>query len=281
MAKEHHQADKNLRRQPVRPAHKPEKDDFFPEENDRIAGDCPELSQGNRSLALSQDDDERSLLESHFGPSLYRKDNEYVSPEDMGRTTDLVKLYMKEMGSVLLLTKEGEIALAKRIEKGERSITHALASTPITLKERLGLEKRIQERPEVIREIFDVGDDYSDEGLRRQKKKILLRLARLREIGAKLRRIPDIKKKRLSRGRLLVQMIHLVDELNIRPEQRAKFSTRVARELKGSRGRKIFRDIERGKQARDGPKERWSPPTSGLSSPSPKNIRTGAFSSWT
>jgi len=251
MAKEHHQTDKDVRHQPVRPAHKPEKDDFFPEENDGIAGDCPELSRGHRSLALSQDDDERSPLESHFGPALYRKDNEYVSPEDMGRTTDLVKLYMKEMGSVLLLTKEGEIALAKRIEKGERSITHALASTPITLKELLGLEKRIQERPEVIREIFDVGDDYSDEGLRRQKKKILLRLARLRETGAKLRRIPDNKKKRLGRGRLLVRMIHMVDELNIRPEQRTRFLTRVARELKGSRGRKIFRDIERGKKARD------------------------------
>ncbi|HEY9033237.1 MAG TPA: RNA polymerase sigma factor RpoD [Pseudomonadales bacterium] len=49
---------------------------------------------------------------------------------DLGRTTDPVRMYMREMGTVELLTREGEIAIAKRIEEGTRDLLHALASFP-------------------------------------------------------------------------------------------------------------------------------------------------------
>src|SRR5690554_7064531 len=49
---------------------------------------------------------------------------------EAGRTTDPVRMYMREMGTVELLTREGEIAIAKRIEEGVRELMHALAYWP-------------------------------------------------------------------------------------------------------------------------------------------------------
>jgi len=52
---------------------------------------------------------------------------------EVGRTTDPVRMYMREMGTVELLTREGEIVIAKRIEEGIRELMHALASYPNTV----------------------------------------------------------------------------------------------------------------------------------------------------
>ncbi|HEY6527892.1 MAG TPA: RNA polymerase sigma factor RpoD [Cellvibrionaceae bacterium] len=57
---------------------------------------------------------------------------------EVGRTTDPVRMYMREMGTVELLTREGEIAIAKRIEEGLRELMHALAYWPETTERLLG-----------------------------------------------------------------------------------------------------------------------------------------------
>jgi len=56
------------------------------------------------------------------------------SVEEMGRTTDPVRMYMREMGTVELLTREGEIAIAKRIEEGLSQVQQALAQFPWSMK---------------------------------------------------------------------------------------------------------------------------------------------------
>src|ERR1700761_3337360 len=53
---------------------------------------------------------------------------------EVGRTTDPVRMYMREMGTVELLTREGEIAIAKRIEEGLGQVQTALASFPLTIQ---------------------------------------------------------------------------------------------------------------------------------------------------
>ncbi|MCB1644650.1 MAG: RNA polymerase sigma factor RpoD, partial [Pseudomonadales bacterium] len=53
---------------------------------------------------------------------------------EAGRTTDPVRMYMREMGTVELLTREGEIVIAKRIEEGIRDVLHALAAYPGTVE---------------------------------------------------------------------------------------------------------------------------------------------------
>jgi RNA polymerase primary sigma factor len=73
---------------------------------------------------------------------------------EAGRTTDPVRMYMREMGTVELLTREGEIAIAKRIEEGTRDLMHALAYWPKTvanlLEEYALLEKEERRIPDVI-----------------------------------------------------------------------------------------------------------------------------------
>lgn len=63
---------------------------------------------------------------------------------EFGRTTDPVRMYMREMGSVDLLTRKDEIKLAKRIEAGIRQCTEAVASCPVTIEEILRLAELIE-----------------------------------------------------------------------------------------------------------------------------------------
>jgi RNA polymerase primary sigma factor len=55
-----------------------------------------------------------------------------IADSEFGRTTDPVRMYMREMGTVELLTREGEIRIAKRIEEGLEQVKHALAYYPPT-----------------------------------------------------------------------------------------------------------------------------------------------------
>ena len=64
---------------------------------------------------------------------------------EFGRTTDPVRMYMREMGSVELLTREGEIAIARRIEDGLGHMVTAISTSPTTIREILADAKRIRE----------------------------------------------------------------------------------------------------------------------------------------
>ena len=64
---------------------------------------------------------------------------------EFGRTTDPVRMYMREMGSVELLTREGEIEIAKRIEGGLQSMMQAISASPTTIAEILAVADRISE----------------------------------------------------------------------------------------------------------------------------------------
>src|SRR3972149_6190899 len=64
---------------------------------------------------------------------------------EFGRTTDPVRMYMREMGSVELLTREGEIEIAKRIEDGLKHMIQAISACPTTIAEILALADRIEE----------------------------------------------------------------------------------------------------------------------------------------
>src|SRR5512135_2808583 len=65
-------------------------------------------------------------------------------PGTLGRTSDPVRMYLREMGSVSLLTREGEVEIAKRIEAGERDVAGVILNTPITLKEMVSLGDRLR-----------------------------------------------------------------------------------------------------------------------------------------
>jgi RNA polymerase primary sigma factor len=74
---------------------------------------------------------------------------------DFGRTTDPVRMYMREMGSVELLTREGEIEIAKRIEDGLKDMIQAISACPVTIAEIISAAIRIQNDETKIDEIVD------------------------------------------------------------------------------------------------------------------------------
>jgi len=74
---------------------------------------------------------------------------------EFGRTTDPVRMYMREMGSVELLTREGEIEIAKRIEDGLKHMIQAISACPTTIAEILNLADKIDREEMRIDEVVD------------------------------------------------------------------------------------------------------------------------------
>ncbi|MBI3106189.1 MAG: RNA polymerase sigma factor RpoD, partial [Candidatus Rokubacteria bacterium] len=101
-----------------------------------------------------------------------------LTPGPVGRTEDPVRLYLREMGRVSLLTREGEITLAKRIEEGKDEVTRAILATNLALEKIHGL------RDELRREIVPIKDvvDYPEEESTEEKEEELRRSV-IRELG--------------------------------------------------------------------------------------------------
>jgi RNA polymerase primary sigma factor len=152
-----------------------------------------------------------------------RRKSTLVSLAGLERTTDPVKLYLREMGNISLLTREGEITIAREIERGEKSIVKALSKTRLVLNEVLSLEDRIKADPMVIQEMFDVSEDDIAEGkLEEKKKQILTKIKKIKDLSHKLDKIPNIRKKVFARSRIIVQMSTYIRDLNLRATQKEK-----------------------------------------------------------
>jgi RNA polymerase primary sigma factor len=84
---------------------------------------------------------------------------------EFGRTTDPVRMYMREMGTVELLTREKEIEIAKRIEEGLKHMIQAISACPATIAEILALAAKVEKEEMRIDELIDGFVDGEDEAL--------------------------------------------------------------------------------------------------------------------
>jgi RNA polymerase primary sigma factor len=126
------------------------------------------------AAAATTDDDE---VEEQAEQALSTVDSEF------GRTTDPVRMYMREMGSVELLTREGEIEIAKRIEDGLKHMVQAISACPTTIADIINMAAKIESDEMRIDELVDglidpnaveaaptadlpddIGDETDDEG---------------------------------------------------------------------------------------------------------------------
>jgi RNA polymerase primary sigma factor len=82
---------------------------------------------------------------------------------EFGRTTDPVRMYMREMGSVELLTREGEIEIAKRIEEGLKHMIMAISACPMTVAQILDLAGKIEKDELKIDDLVDGLTDFKEE----------------------------------------------------------------------------------------------------------------------
>ncbi len=109
------------------------------------APDAESLLLSDNVATVANDDDAEAAAEA----ALQTVDS------DFGRTTDPVRMYMREMGSVELLTREGEIEIAKRIEGGLKDMIQAISACPMTISEILAAAERITNDETKIDEIVD------------------------------------------------------------------------------------------------------------------------------
>ncbi len=118
--------------------------------------------------------DAETLLLNNTGPTVATEEEAEEEAEaalstvdsEFGRTTDPVRMYMREMGTVELLTREGEIEIAKRIEGGLMKMMEAISESPATIAEIMRLGEEIREGKIVISTVVDgfsnpnEADDY-------------------------------------------------------------------------------------------------------------------------
>src|SRR5206468_2914390 len=103
-----------------------------------------------------------------------------LTPGVLSRTDDPVRLYLKEMGSVALLSREGEIEIAKRIEEGKKDIASAVYGMPMTIEFVLSLRDKLKAGKISVKEIVPVADEefeqeeveHDDEELRTAEREI-------------------------------------------------------------------------------------------------------------
>ena len=124
------------------------------------------LSDENLSQAFIHILDENvSLVEKKSDFKVLRK-KEGSSKEEgktIEKSDDPIRMYLREMGGVELLSREGEIAIAKRIEAGKDVMLIALAQSPITAEQFFNWNEKLQKDEILVREIIDIDTNYMED----------------------------------------------------------------------------------------------------------------------
>ncbi len=97
------------------------------------------------------------------------------TPGTLERTNDLVWMYLREMGTAPLLTREGEVAIAKRVEGGQMLVLKTIPRSPIVLKELLAIGEELRKGTRSIKEIVQFGDEeLTEEKIENKTRQTLL-----------------------------------------------------------------------------------------------------------
>jgi len=151
-------------------------------------------------------DDLKGLKEEEKTLGKEEEEGEELEIESVGRATDPVRMYLREMGSVSLLTREGEVEITKRIESGKREVLSVVLNCPMAVKEVINLGQSIKTGKVEIREVTNEIDEEetSIEEELIQKKMVLDQIERVRRNDEGLRRL--LKNKGLSRSKIQGQV---------------------------------------------------------------------------
>ncbi len=103
-----------------------------------------------------------SALEKRFDAEIGEEGEEVeldLTPGALEKTNDPVRMYLREMGTVPLLTREGEVEIAKRIERGQLKVLKALSRSPIVVREILALGEDLKKGVRSVKEIVTFDEE--------------------------------------------------------------------------------------------------------------------------
>src|SRR5947208_4822622 len=152
----------------------------YAEINDHLPDDILDAEQIEGIISMINDmgiqvydeaPDAETLLMSEAAPTAAADDVDEEAAEaaastldsEFGRTTDPVRMYMREMGSVELLTREGEIEIAKRIEEGLKYMIMAISACPMTVAQILELASKIERDELKVDDVVDGLMDFTEQ----------------------------------------------------------------------------------------------------------------------
>ncbi|MFO7979484.1 MAG: sigma-70 family RNA polymerase sigma factor [Candidatus Aminicenantes bacterium] len=180
------------------------------------------------------------------------------------QSTDPIKLYLKEMGSILLLSQDEEISISRRIEKGEKIIFNALAKTNLTLEKIYELERDINRDPEKINSFFNFkSGGSSDKNNPISLSKLTKTFDEIRNLQQDLNKIISREKSIFSSGRTVIKIRNLINNLNLKEDIQENIIDSVHKKLKNDsysssskqqieKSKYLNEEILRGKKIKEG-----------------------------
>ncbi|HEX2713248.1 MAG TPA: RNA polymerase sigma factor region1.1 domain-containing protein, partial [Candidatus Acidoferrales bacterium] len=152
-----------------------------------------------------------------------------LTPGTLEKTNDPVRIYMRQMGSVPLLTRKGEVAIAKRIERGQVRVLKAISRSPLVIKELLVVGEELRKDTRSIMEIALFNDEkLTEERIENKTKQTLKIIDKIQKLyrvalkqAAKLENTPKRKKRAYLRAkytlaRTRIQMSQLVRSIDFK-----------------------------------------------------------------
>jgi len=133
-----------------------------------------------------------------------------LTPGALDKTNDPVRMYLREMGTVPLLTREGEVAIAKRIERGKLAVIKSISRTPTIAKRILTTGDQLRAGERTIRELVTFSDEeITDEVIQERVVEVLEQIEAVRKsranyskLAEKLEEVPKKDKKKYRRARV-------------------------------------------------------------------------------
>jgi RNA polymerase primary sigma factor len=108
-----------------------------------------------------------------------------LSPGALEKTNDPVRMYLREMGTVPLLTREGEVEIARRIERGEKNVVKALSRSRYVINQLLDYAQKIRNKEIAVDSLIIIDEDEEDQ-LDRKRRQVLDTMNRISRLSRKL-----------------------------------------------------------------------------------------------
>jgi RNA polymerase primary sigma factor len=163
-----------------------------------------------------------------------------LTPGTVEKTNDPVRSYLREMGTVPLLTRESEVVLAKRFERGHLLVLKTITRAPLIVKELLQVGEDLRNDSRSIKEIIQFDDEeLTEENVEAETKKTLKKIDKIAALyllatkqAAKLQRVPRFKKRsylhaRYALARTRVEMSRRVRELDFKLSEKKRLIDKI------------------------------------------------------
>ena len=256
-----------------------EVNDMLPEEVSTSVEEIEELYERLAShgieLVDSEDQWKEKLAANEAKRAIVVKDESAkldLTPGALEKTNDPVRMYLREMGTVPLLTREGEVAIARRIERGEKRVLKALSRNRYVINEVLAAPERIKKDKRALEEMVILSEEEAEQPIEKklgQIKTIITRVNRLNrsreQYVKKMRRLKPGSK--LFRGtttkvnRLTVKIAQEMRSLGLTNQRKGRFvaavkdaDDRIRRQRRAiddlSRRLELTRDVSARKEIR-------------------------------